>query len=560
MAVMRAMRAFLLLAWVLSVPAFAAATLPPDVDPDDLETRIRSVIDDMCAATVRIDTEDGMGSGTIIDAEGRILTSAHVIEGCRSVEVTLIDGRRFVAEVLGINGAGDLALLDIDAEDITHATLGDSDDVKPRQWIVAIGHPVSAFDDFMPTFSAGIVRKLDAIIRASRVKVFRNAIVSDAPLSSGSSGGGLFDLQGRLIGVNAAVTHNENEAFSVRINEFKQDRARLLRGDRFDRRAEWRRSRSGPAATSASRLSYFRKHFSTVERRLRSRTVSLREGRRRARGLLVSTGGDLLAPSRSFPGAAAGDVVEATLDERALDATVVAVDLTNDVLLLRLPAEEGPYDHYTLGRFQPERGALVMALSAAGLSGGIVSGAHRAPPLMMTRNVWLPDVHQIDLRLYSRDVGTGVVDREGRLLGMVVQHRLRDNDGPRARDPYGAFALPVRALAESYALLRDGSGRGERPVGFLGAMLEDLSEDDKARFGVSGGVLIATVSGDHPADRAGIRRGDVITRIGESDIGSRGEAMARITSARRGERLAMQVRRGGRDLRIVVEMGDRSDL
>ncbi len=536
-----------------------------DTEPEELQRRLRAIMDAIVQATVRIDTEDGMGSGTIIDTAGHIVTSAHVIEGSRIITVTLVDGRRFEARLLGINSAGDLALLDIDADNLKPARLGDSATLRKQQWVVASGHPVSAFDDFQPTVSIGLIRRLDAVIRADRRKLFRSAIVSDTPLSSGSSGGGLFDLQGRLVGVNAAVTRSERGSFSVRINEFLRDRERLLKGEHFDRIAaqqSWREG--GRDRTSRSRIQYFTANCEDVAAHMSERQVRMSRGRDKVTGLIVSSQGAVLAPARFFKDDAPGTLVSVRIPgshSRRDVARLVAVDRTNGVALLSLPRRPLGYSFYDLNRNTPvERGQLALAKSGAWLNGGVVASAHRVPPLTMTNAVYYPHVIQVDLRMSQSDRGAPVVNLKGRLLGMVVQPRLQeygDQDGPA---PFGAFLLPVSLLRESYGLLSQGQSRGRRPVGFLGVQLDDLTEAQKARRHVQRGVLIARSVPGYPAYEAGIRSGDILTAIGPVEATTKGSVQARIASCRRGDQVTVTVSRRGEVKQFEVTIMDRSDL
>ncbi len=537
-----------------------------DLSPTSLQRRLTAVVDHAARCTVRIDTDDGMGSGTILTSDGLILTSAHVIEGADDVVVTLTDGRRFPGSILGINGQGDIALVRISATGLPHATLDERDAVAPGQWVVAVGHPVSAFDDFQPTVSAGVVRRVDGVIRAGEDKVFRNAIVSDVPLSPGSSGGGLWDLDGHLAGLNAAVTRNERGAFSVRVAEYLADADRLRRGERFDRKAASSGDEADDVGRSTDRRSYFKNNLGYLESRLAARTVTLRDDTSTlGRGVIVSRRGEVLTPSGLAAGELPGFRVAARLsDGRVVAARLVAVDRTNDVALWMLPEDDcGDYPFFRLdSAVTPPRGALALQGSGGrgGMKGGIVGAPQRTPPLVMTGEVYYPNVVQVDLRLYRQDLGSPVMDIDGRLIGMVVQHRLRRSESAWSREPFGAFLLPPSVLMESYRLLHEGRGRGERPVGFLGVGLEDLTVFEKQRLGVQRGVAVALADRRFPAYRAGIRSRDVILEIDGKPVGSRGQAIQVITGLHRGEHVPIVVQRRGRRVTFDVEIADRKDI
>lgn len=147
--------------------------------------------------------EKGTGSGIIISDDGYILTNNHVVENASQVTVSLSDKRTFDATVVGTDPLTDLAVIKIDAKDLPVAYLGDSDNLKVGQWVMAIGNPLS----LSSTVTAGIV---SAIGRGSLGLIknsygVENFIQTDAAINPGNSGGALVDLSGSVIGVNSAI-------------------------------------------------------------------------------------------------------------------------------------------------------------------------------------------------------------------------------------------------------------------------------------------------------------------------------------------------------------------
>ena len=553
------------LAFILVVLFPVGAVTAPgphvDVPADVLEFRFTRAIDAIADSTVHVDTEDGMGSGTVIDTDGHILTSAHVIEGSRRLTVTLSDRRRLRARVVGINGAGDLAVLKIDAKDLVPARFGGATLVG--DWVLAAGHPAAAFDDYQPTLAVGRVRQLDMSIRANGGrKVFHNAVVSDAPLSAGASGGGLFDLEGRLVGVNAAVSRGERLAYSVPLSEFVADRVRLLRGERFDRVAR-RPDGTTRRTAKSSRQTWFRKRLPHLARSLSRVQVRVTLERESWGGFVVSSGGDVLTLAAPLVrgGIGEGDEVRVRLEDGvSVQARVVALDLANGVALLRLPWRRGrDYDFLDFGRrTAPERGTLAIVRNYDRLEGGIVSALRRVPSPRITSGMFFADLVQVDLRLGRAASGAPVVDRRGTVLGMVVQHRLLENRDASMRDPYGAFLLPANQLEESYVQLRERGSRAIQPVGFFGVELIDMTESEKVRRRIRRGVLVGgALLRRGPAWRAGIRPGDVIESIGELTVASRQEAVVAISARVVGSRLPVRLLRRGRQVTVDVEVGDR---
>jgi putative serine protease PepD len=147
----------------------------------------------------------GSGSGVVLDDEGHILSNNHVVEpgvGGR-IEVAFADGQRAVAEVVGRDPLSDLAVLDVDdVEGLTPIEFGRSADVTVGSPVIAIGSPLG----LSGTVTTGIVSALERTVTASEEAPLYNAIQTDAAINPGNSGGALVDGQGRLIGINTAIS------------------------------------------------------------------------------------------------------------------------------------------------------------------------------------------------------------------------------------------------------------------------------------------------------------------------------------------------------------------
>jgi Do/DeqQ family serine protease len=147
--------------------------------------------------------QKGSGSGILISEDGYIITNNHVVENANKVTVGMFDKRRFEATVIGTDPLTDLAVIKIDAEDLPVAYLGDSDQLKVGQWVMAIGNPLS----LASTVTAGIVSAIGrgslGLIRDSYG--VENFIQTDAAINPGNSGGALVDLSGAVVGVNSAI-------------------------------------------------------------------------------------------------------------------------------------------------------------------------------------------------------------------------------------------------------------------------------------------------------------------------------------------------------------------
>lgn len=147
----------------------------------------------------------GLGSGVIISADGYIVTNNHVIANAERLEVTLNDNRNYDATVIGSDPDTDLALIKIDASDLHVITMGNSENLRVGEWVLAVGNPFG----FTSTVTSGIVSAKARNISSSTHTPSRGGIESyiqtDAALNSGNSGGALVNLKGELVGINTAI-------------------------------------------------------------------------------------------------------------------------------------------------------------------------------------------------------------------------------------------------------------------------------------------------------------------------------------------------------------------
>ena len=161
------------------------------------------------------------GSGVIISADGYIVTNYHVIENANKLTVTLYDGRVFDAQIIGGDEATDLAVIKIEANDLAYATLGDSDELRVGDLVVAIGNPLDA-QAFAWTVTDGIVSGLGRTIETDGQSF--TLIQTNAAINAGNSGGALLNSNGELIGINSMKLTGESVegmGFAIPINDAK---------------------------------------------------------------------------------------------------------------------------------------------------------------------------------------------------------------------------------------------------------------------------------------------------------------------------------------------------
>ena len=146
---------------------------------------------------------NALGSGVIVDASnGYILTNNHVVEDMDNIKVKLIDKREYSAKIMGTDPKSDLAILKIEAENLRQLKLGDSDNLRVGEWVMAVGSPFS--ENLSHTVTTGIVSAMGRsnIIRGQNYEDF---IQTDAAINPGNSGGALLNMKGELIGINTAI-------------------------------------------------------------------------------------------------------------------------------------------------------------------------------------------------------------------------------------------------------------------------------------------------------------------------------------------------------------------
>jgi serine protease Do len=182
----------------------------------------------------------GLGSGVIIDPEGIILTNQHVVNQADKITVILPDGRQFRGEIKGEDPRSDVAIIKINARNLPVATLGDSDNLKIGQWVVAIGNPYGfAMQNPEPTVTAGVISALHRTLGKSlaRDKDYNDLIQTDTAINPGNSGGPLVNFKGEIVGINVAIFSTtggyQGIGFAIPINNAKRILSRLIEGKKI---------------------------------------------------------------------------------------------------------------------------------------------------------------------------------------------------------------------------------------------------------------------------------------------------------------------------------------
>jgi serine protease Do len=146
--------------------------------------------------------QEQAGSGVIIEDSGYIVTNNHVVEGAESITVTIPDGRSFDATIVGTDPLSDLAVIEIDGDDLPTVSFGESSTLAVGEWVVAIGNALGLPGG--PTVTVGVVSALGRSIQEQSGVTLYDVIQTDAAINPGNSGGPLVNLQGEVVGINTA--------------------------------------------------------------------------------------------------------------------------------------------------------------------------------------------------------------------------------------------------------------------------------------------------------------------------------------------------------------------
>jgi len=196
------------------------------------ETSVLDVLDKVSHSVVNVSTVKilqhifyravpvkGMGSGTIIDPKGQILTNNHVVMGAEKIGVTLADGRVLEGRVIGTCSTHDMAIIKVKGEKLPAAELGDSDKLRVGQRVFAIGNPFGLAGG--PTVTSGVISAVKRSIESPE-GIIENLVQTDAAINPGNSGGPLVDIFGKVVAISTAIIpFAQGIGFAIPINSAK---------------------------------------------------------------------------------------------------------------------------------------------------------------------------------------------------------------------------------------------------------------------------------------------------------------------------------------------------
>jgi S1-C subfamily serine protease len=169
---------------------------------------------------------EGMGSGTIIDSKGQILTNNHVVGGAHKIAVTLWNGELLEGITIGACAVHDTAVVKVRKEGLIAAELGDSDKLRVGQRVYAIGNPFGLAGG--PSVTSGVISATNRTIE-SQGGLVENLVQTDAAINPGNSGGPLIDLEGRVVAINTAIIpYAQGIGFAIPINSAKKCTSEMI--------------------------------------------------------------------------------------------------------------------------------------------------------------------------------------------------------------------------------------------------------------------------------------------------------------------------------------------
>lgn len=378
-----------------------------------------------------------LGSGFIISTDGYVVTNNHVIADADEITVRMLDRREYVAELIGTDKRSDIALLKIDAKNLPAVEFGDSSELMVGEWVLAIGSPFGL--DY--SVSAGIVSAIGRSIPSGKNGNYVPFIQTDVAINPGNSGGPLFDLEGRVIGVNSQI---------------------------------------------------------------------------------YTTNGGSVGLSFSIPAQLAQDVIEQLKESGEVKRGWLGVGIQN--------IDKDLAESFGL---KTPSGALITHVEedSPAEKAGILAG-------------------DIILEFNGQLVDTS--DQLPAIVGLVKPKTsvpvkiIRDGKEKKLKVKVGTLGGK-----EALGKTDDSDEQDER----LGLNVQPVPPEYKNRWGVESGVYVASVNPQSPAARARLRRGDVITQIGNKAIASMEDYIAAVKVMPTGKPVPVRIVRNGRAGFIAIHVG-----
>ena len=543
------------------VLASSTALNATEVDVPALQKKIYSTIEDVTPAVVSVSLagrrQFGGFSGVIVSKDGHVLSAGHAVRPGGKYEVSLPDGRRFSARGKGSNGVADCALIQItdDFDDLPYVQMGESKTLVQNQPCLSISYPGGQRARLAPVVRFGHLVRDGGGTRM---------LQSTALMEPGDSGGPLFDLNGRVIGIHSRITEGMEQNFEVPIDTFKKFWNELNREKRF--------THSGPSVPTFGFRGTDTKTGVTVGR-VQADSLAEKHG--------IKTD-DVIESVHGMETTSMRALRKAMVAARDDDAKEIIVKiLREEQIELKIPFEfvddrapEVKLPEYEEKEFPKPTGMEQLANLPEGFSdleselddacvdifstrteGGkqlsIIGTRIKATRLIISKNSMVgekPTVESVELEVVARDEENDLVllrAPDKNAVGVDID--LQDNVALKTGrflitpDSDGAGLVSV-VSSKSFA------SKMNKRSGFLGVQPADYKD--------KGGAVLRMVTDDDAAKRAGLKVGDIVTKLNETMITDQAEMRQFLKKVNPGSTVVATITRDDKELKKTIELGE----
>ncbi len=538
-----------------------------------IQRQVDTIESGLVKSTVGLRLGGVSGSGVIISPDGYVLTAAHVIRGGQRWRcyVVMPDGSRTPADVLGSNRDDDFGLIKIrDAKDLPAAQLGDSAALRRGEWILATGHPLGVKTGRPPVLRIGRVLRLDQGHDGREPHL----ITTDAPLISGDSGGPLFDLTGRVVGIHSMISDGGRRMVSlhVPINLAKRVLAQMKQGDNPSNE-EIEHSPFSSAMRNAEASLRDSDKATAIQAALRAAELDSTSAMARVLlGEAYARNGQTGPAVAAVREACSRGFIDAAFLRQDYDFERLQSNADFQSLLIHLEALNGvPGERKgdrallaTVARTEPNLGHGVVRVEGANgdvalgavvsADGDVLTKASELPE--GTLQCALPDGRTVPAERRGVDSEWDVALLKVKARGLEPLP-LADSAAlghwTISPDPSGAVeAVGVIGVADMPV---EGHGIAPKPTSkaYIGVRLDQVDLATLRQLGLTGGVPVFVEPGQ-PASRAGMKTGDVVYELDNHPVADAEQMMDLLVDKKPGDSLSIRVARGQGRLKLNVNL------
>ena len=540
-----------------------------------VQQQVEALKPNLIRATVALNRRGGSGSGVIISPDGYVLTAAHVIAGGRvkTCRVLLSDGRTLEGNILGLNRDDDYGLVKIDgADNLPYVPLGDSSTLRRGEWVLAMGHPLGPHTGRPPVLRIGRVLWLPR----DPDKREANAIVSDAPIINGDSGGPLFDLTGRVVGIHSMILSGDRRMSSIHVpvNEAKDVLGILKKGEnpsdedgaRAPIRAAISEAQDALRANDLDGAVKAAQHASEIEpTSARAQLVLAQASARRGKANqalaaldkacdLGFNDPDALKHDSNLASLSGRPEMKKLLERLSAVSGIPGGQKSDMSVLTAASAVERNLDR---GVVRIKSGDTEVALGTVmSADGDILTKASELPEGTLT--CVLPDGHKVSVerRAVSPEWDVALLKADAPALQILPMADSEVGKWTFSPDASGGVAAVGMVSVAAMPVTGKGISGGPTSKAYLGVQLDEPPIEALKQIGLDHGVAVIVTPG-YPAERAGLRTGDVILAADGQTIRTADGFMDYMVKKKPGDSLKLSVAREDERLTIDVDLAER---